>query len=644
MKRMTIYLLYDKESKIDQYIIYMLKKLRTCSSYIMVVCNFQNLSTTNEVAHYADEVVYRDNVGYDAGGFKDALCKYIGWENLYDYDELIMLNDSFYGPFRSMENIFNEMQDQRYDFWGLTQHGYKENKEEIIFEHIQTFFLAIEKRMFCSKEFRDYWENMPYYEKFNDVVSEHEMVFTRHFSNLGYQYGCLANMLPNDSTNNINNYTQYGFLQFELITKRNFPFLKKKPFVFESLDLNTQENFKLALNFIQKNTQYDVDLIWENLIRTVDMLDLQKSLHLEYIIPCKEKGEYRFIENAAVVIITDYVESVEYIHDYIKLLTDLINVKIYSNSENIAKEYGRWGYYCFVLKSDNILEEIIDELAQYTYICILHDCDMSSDKEPSCTGKSQFYNTWHNLLANHQYINNIIEQFRCESKLGALTPQIPNFARLFGRAVREWDIYYEDIAMFIDDHGIHCQKSKEKMPLSVSNSVWIRGNLLKKIFEYDLFNKPYLPFMWSYIAQSEGYYVGIVESDEYASMNEINQQYYLDKLIVQVRKYYGEVNTFLDLQKHIFQGKLNEFCSQHNRIYIYGTGYKAKLYQDMIPEVEAYIVSDGQCKETNINGKAVIYLSELKEKKSGIIVCLNEENQRQVIPILKKEGYCYLCI
>lgn len=66
---------------------------------------------------YVDQIFYRENKGLDCGGFKDALCRLIGWENLKEYDELILANDSFYGSFEDMHPIFTEMESRQLDFW-----------------------------------------------------------------------------------------------------------------------------------------------------------------------------------------------------------------------------------------------------------------------------------------------------------------------------------------------------------------------------------------------------------------------------------------------------------------------------------------------------------------------------------------------
>lgn len=107
MKRLGIYLVYDNENIINPYIEYMLKELKTCLSHPVVVCNMGKVDHGKEILEqYGDEIFFRDNIGFDAGGFKDALCSFLGWEKVLQYEELVLVNDSMYGPFCPHERDF----------------------------------------------------------------------------------------------------------------------------------------------------------------------------------------------------------------------------------------------------------------------------------------------------------------------------------------------------------------------------------------------------------------------------------------------------------------------------------------------------------------------------------------------------------
>ena len=61
------------------------------------------------------------------------------------------------------------------------------------------------------------------------------------------------------------------------------------------------------------------------------------------------------------------------------------------------------------------------------------------------------------------------------------------------------------------------------------------------------------------------------------------------------------------MKKKIFNGALSTFCGKHHRLLIYGTGYIARMYKDMLPGIEAFVVSDGRKKENELDGIPVKY-------------------------------------
>lgn len=647
MRRLCIYLTYDKQKVIDAYIGYMLKELRSCVDSLVVVCNENEVSKGfYNLTLYADRIYYRENIGFDAGGFKDALCNFLGWEYVLEFDELVLVNDSIFGPFRPMTEIFFEMNGKQVDFWGLAKAKYgacENNYGKDVPEHIQSYFIVVRFRMLHSIEFKEYWENMPYYAVFSELFKEYEFKFTQYFFGLGYSYAALADTEANNSKNIENNYCQYAAISYELIERRNFPFLKKQQIGFEVLDKQTQEQIRLALNYIEKNTVYDVNLIWENLIRTLDISDIQRNLCLRYVIH-PEKGFSDYVNHVIVVVFVEYKESTEIVLEYLGKLPLECNIKIFSDKPDILEVYKMMGMACKNIYTSSI-EQLFDELSQVDFVCILHDTDITSNRRPSCTGKSYFYSIWENMLRDKEYLYGIIELFLKETRLGCLAPPQPNFAEYFGELGKGWDGKYKNVKALAEALGLTCQMSETKAPFRVSRNIWIRGKILKKLRRMAAEDYQYLPYMWGYIAQNAGYYSGVVESVEYAAMNEINLQYYLNQIVNQVRRQYGSFENFFEMKKKIFSGALGEFCRRHPRVLIYGTGYIARMYKDMIPNVEAFIVSDGRKKEREMDGIPVKYLSEVTLGGNyGIILCLDEKNQAEVIPILKKYGIKnYIC-
>ncbi len=641
MKRLCVYLIFDKKGIIDQYIEYMLKELKSCVHYIVVVCNMMEIFRGSDIlTKYADIIFYRENIGFDAGGFKEALCCSLGWETVLQYDELVLVNDSMFGPFKPMENIFLEMENKSVDFWGLAKHGTQKENGEIIFaEHIQTYFLVIRSKMLHSIDFREYWDSLPYYLDFWEVICQYETKFTSYFSSLGYKYDVLSDIdVNNDKTNYTNNYSQYLAISYELIKKRNFPFLKKQQIAYNTLLTQTQENLFQAIQYIDKETNYDVNLIWDNIIRTLNMADLQRSLHLQYIITSKEDKLMRK-KHIAIIIYASYREAAEYIKEYLAELNQDSGyyILVVSESADILKAYQGQGICGRILSKGQNYD--LTEVSEYDLVCVLHDTDVTSEVRPSCTGKSYFYCIWENLLKCESHVQKVMEKFETEERLGFLAPPQPNFADFFGELCSGWNGHYGTVKRITEELRLECPVSEELPPYRITSDFWIRGNVLKQLRRLKAEDYRYTSYLWSYLAQDMGYYSGIVESTDYAAMNEVNLSYYLKEIAAWVRNGYGEFRGFREMKEKILSGALKTFCSKYSRIFIYGAGDYAGKYKDMLLNVEACIVSDGQKKPDYFKGIPVKYLSEIKEpKQCGVVLCLSKKNQEQVLPIIKNYG------
>ena len=52
MKRLCIYLVYDKKGQVDRYVGYMLKELKSCVDTLLVVCNQKQILKGREWIEY----------------------------------------------------------------------------------------------------------------------------------------------------------------------------------------------------------------------------------------------------------------------------------------------------------------------------------------------------------------------------------------------------------------------------------------------------------------------------------------------------------------------------------------------------------------------------------------------------------------
>ena len=90
MKRLCIFVTYDHENIVDDYIGYLLQQLRKVVDGLAVVCNYEYIAKgIDKIRPYADKVYYRNNTGFDAGAYKDAICSYLGWDEINKYEEVL---------------------------------------------------------------------------------------------------------------------------------------------------------------------------------------------------------------------------------------------------------------------------------------------------------------------------------------------------------------------------------------------------------------------------------------------------------------------------------------------------------------------------------------------------------------------------
>ena len=90
---------------------------------------------------------------YDFGSYKR------GWDwarasgALAESDELLLCNDSCYGPFHPFGSVFAAMAARPCDFWGLSMFQIRDKQTKSLHYHFQSFFLVFRRRVFESEVF-----------------------------------------------------------------------------------------------------------------------------------------------------------------------------------------------------------------------------------------------------------------------------------------------------------------------------------------------------------------------------------------------------------------------------------------------------------------------------------------------------------
>ena len=230
LTRLAIFVFYDPQGTVDRYVTYLLEALRPNVTRLVVVSNTELDSSNRErLERCCDDLFVRENRGLDAAAFKQGLVSFCGWEEVRKYDEVVLLNDTFFGPITSFDAMFFDMASRAVDFWGMAAGYSTENTERKVKygfapEHIQSYFIVFRQSMVQSQAFYDYWQG--YDDSMNtylDVVTEHELVMTKHFQDLGFRWDIYANTERYHSKFKSENFNLYLYHSYRMMKDMRFP-------------------------------------------------------------------------------------------------------------------------------------------------------------------------------------------------------------------------------------------------------------------------------------------------------------------------------------------------------------------------------------------------------------------------------------
>ncbi len=267
MKRLGIFVFFDRKGIVSQYIEYLLAELKSVITYQIIVVNGLLQPSSKEVLlRMADKLVIRENKGFDAGAYKDMFQRYVTPRELEKYDEIVLCNDSFYGPFFPFTEVWGRMEQSQADFWGFTRHPGGIFKNEKPFPaHIQSYFLTIKKSLFLNYEFQRFWDKEIAYETdIQSVVENFEIKFTHYFEGKGFISAAMSELPGYDCIEADYNENPYLVHSFELISRNVIPVLKRKRLL---LCHGHIEDALQAYEYVCKKTRYPEDLIKDHLQR-----------------------------------------------------------------------------------------------------------------------------------------------------------------------------------------------------------------------------------------------------------------------------------------------------------------------------------------------------------------------------------------
>lgn len=562
-RRIAVFFFYDKDGIVDEYILFLLNDLKKNIDELVIVCNGKlNPEGREKLTLISNNIVVRENSGFDVWAYKEGL-EYIGWDKLNEYDELVLLNFTVFGPLYPFKEMFDEMDKREIDFWGITvHHGFHFDpwgliKVGYIPEHIQSNFITIRKSMFNSFEFKSYWENMKEINTYGEAVCYHEAIFTMNFSEKGFRWAVYVD------TEDLKGHTHYPLMltPTELVKNRKCPVIKRKCFFGEYdefLNATTGEPALELLEYMEKNLSYDTNMIWDNLLRTCNMADIKNRMHLNYITPTNSLNikNNNMTPKVALIMHIYFEDLIESSFIYAQSMPEYSDIYVTTNTEEkrekilmIFNKLDCNKLNVIVIENrgrdvSSLLIEGKKHIHKYEYVCFAHD-KKTTQVEPYTVGESFSYKCFENILGSKIYVENIIQLFCDNPRLGLLTPPPPNHASYFGIISREWGSNFINTKKLAEKLKLNVDINQEKEPIApLGTMFWFRADALKILLDYDWKYEDFpkepnevdgtilhaIERIYPFVAQHEGYYSAWGLSDKFARIEITNLSYMLKEI------------------------------------------------------------------------------------------------------------------
>jgi len=462
---------YNHYNEVSNHVLYTLSRLRLIYSKVIFVSNSQlSNDWKNKLQLYTDEIMQRENIGFDFGAWKETIINE-GWENLTAYDYLTLMNDTCFGPMFELKSVYEEMENNSTDFWGITNH----KKTLCCPEHLQSYFLSFSKKVIVSKTFMRFWEKLKYLEKIENVIYKYEIKLTEILTKAGFKYSAyidtarinskhpnLSNMHPDRLIMMKCPFIKIkGFIEFDypMYLKALIEFYTKFPI--KLIDNHFNSYFNPNISFKISNKTHYTSMS----IRTAPNIDNYKNDKAICIVYSNEVELKEYIENMELSLVDfDLFLIVETDDVASRTMTFLDETKLNNNLKNLFIVNQQNDYLNFL--------EFFKKMYLYEVIGFIYIEEKKVIDEKLSSFK---YNYLKNTVLKP--INEILDLFHYDKNLGLVIDDIP-YHYLFSDLLKEYKHEYSDLKEIwsvlssIKNLNIY---DNDKLIIPFSDLIWFRS-------------------------------------------------------------------------------------------------------------------------------------------------------------------------
>lgn len=558
MRRACIFSFFDKDGIVDDYVLFLLKSLRGHVDRLIFFSNGPlDEVQIGKIRKITDEITIRPNEGFDAMAYKQGL-QLIDYDSKHQFDEVLMVNDTCYGPLFPFSEMFDEMEKRDCDFWGVTAHMEMVPNpftfEGILPYHLNANFIAVRDRMLHSKEFRDYWEELRPATEYISAILSHEAFFTQKFSEMAFKACCYID------TRKYGSHYPLMLDIDETIVDRN-PLIKKRSFFHDPRFPEAYAaDLPRALRILAERSDYDPELIWRNVVRKAELRVLNTNASLTSVFPdvrvSRKRRDHGKIAVCAHVYYVELLDELLRHADTIPGFYDFIattdsqekKAQIERRLRNhrkmgklgkvivrvVEQNRGRDMSSLFITCRDLFLDD------RYDLVCRLHT--KKSPQVHAAKGNLFKRHMLENILASDGFTANVLDMFHDRPWVGVAVPPVIQIS--YPTMGHSWFANREKAAWVRKLLDINIQPDPYTPIAAYGTMFWFRPKALRKMFSHewawqDFNEEPHhvdgglahaLERTICYAAQDAGYTTQQILSSHMAGWNYAMLEYKLQRL------------------------------------------------------------------------------------------------------------------
>lgn len=589
-RRLLVYAIWDRRGGIDEFIPHALRGLREDVTRILIVVNGElSDEGRRKLEPIADEILVRENVGFDIGAHRHALA-HVG-RGIEEFDEVVLTNDTWFGPVAPWQPVLHRMAERAVHFWGLTDH---EEQASNAFDggplpyHLQSYWIAIRREMFLSPEWEAYWRELPSLDAYADAVLKHEARFTQHFADLGFSYD-VAFPCSDFSTGNP------SLLEAEHLIEAGCPVLKRRPFFHWPPFLDAHAVVGRWTLEAARAAGYPTELALQNLARNVPPKVLNADAGLLEVLP-DSPVSYDADQPLRVVVIAHifYEEMTDEMLDRMDTLPAPYDLVITTPSAERAERIssvlsrrrpatsGRTEVR--VLPSNDGRDQSAfligcrDVLLSDEYDIVVKLHSKKTPQDGFNVGRHFKEQQFRNLLDSPGYTANVLALFQREKGLGIVYPPMIHIG--YPTMGRAWWANKPGFEALAAELGIHVPLD-DVSPLAPYGSMFVaRPQALRILVEhrwrYEEFGGAdayrdgglahILERMPSYAAGELGFHTRTVSSFEYMSISHTALEFKLDEMSFTIPGNAFEKIDFLRHSGYVGTGSARDFLRMYRNL------------------------------------------------------------------------------